>query len=502
MQARKPQIVEVLLNLPWNVNRKDSADKTAIFHAAKNKDLPTLKLLLAAGADPNIASAVEMSLSSPGWHEPTPRVKPDVLRFNALHAWAGLDSGPFYDTSDINKKDLQECLDLLVAGGCNVNSKIGNGKTALFAWTLYSSHRKDDRLLAEAFVSALLAYGADATVLDNNGTSVLHQMLGYETERNAAELLIAAGANINQQSISDMRTPLMNAAKRQLMDPSLFRDLGADFNLQDQCGNTAFHMAASSWCMEEKHADLWLQSADPKILNNAGQMAVVSFDWGNGGEGRVKAISKMVDFGIDLESRDHRGRTILLQFICKENTDKIDCFVKELLRLGADASATDYDGFSALHLLMSCRLSNIDHDKKDVAVMYDLMKVLVDSGCSINSRNHRGQSMLQILLMGKDEWPKVHIRAVHQLGCDVHGVDLAGRTLLHTVSMNPDNASSRRNDGSPSSKIDYVLDMEHKFDVNAKDNHGNTPLMLAAQVSEINVLKLLQAGADLGIVCK
>lgn len=97
--------------------------------------------------------------------------------------------------------------------------------------------------------------------------------------------------------------------------------------------------------MEDAHADLWLSWANPNIQNNAGRLPLTSFAWGNGGQGRVGAIGKMVEFGVDLETRDHLGRTPLLHLFCNGNHDN-EVFLTQLLELGANAKAKDDEGKS------------------------------------------------------------------------------------------------------------------------------------------------------------
>jgi ankyrin repeat protein len=191
-----------------------------------------------------------------------------------------------------------------------------------------------------------LAHGADATVADMDGSTLLHGLTGHISEKNAVRMLVDAGVDINAVKV-DCETPLITATRRhQLMDPTLFHEFDAEFNRQDLRGNTALHWACDSWCMEDKHADIWLAFADPTILNNAGRPAASNFAWGNGGQGRVNTLPKMFKLGLSLESRDYLGRTLLLQFLGSDYIQGCEQFIKMLLSLGADVKATDYQGKS------------------------------------------------------------------------------------------------------------------------------------------------------------
>ena len=112
--------------------------------------------------------------------------------------------------------------------------------------------------------------------------------------------------------------------------------------------------------MEEDHANLWLSWAKPNIQNNAGRLPLTSFAWGNGGQGRVDAIGKMVELGVDLETRDHLGRTPLLHLFCTGNHE-IEIFLKKLLELGANAKAKDDKGKSGKYLCLFFQLLYSPH---------------------------------------------------------------------------------------------------------------------------------------------
>jgi ankyrin repeat protein len=232
----------------------------------------------------------------------------------------------------------------LVQAGADINARDEIGRTALFAW---NEERFDNRDRGAEIISIFLTHGADATATDMDGSTLLHGLTGHISEKNAVRLLVDAGVSINAVTKIDGETPLITATRRnQLMDPTLFHEFDADFDPKDLKGNTALHWACDSWCMEDKHADIWLSFADPTILNNARRPAASNFAWGNGGQGRVDALPKMVKLGLSLESRDYLGRTLLLQFLGGDYIQGSEHFIKMLLSLGADVKSTDYQGKS------------------------------------------------------------------------------------------------------------------------------------------------------------
>jgi ankyrin repeat protein len=135
----------------------------------------------------------------------------------------------------------------------------------------------------------------------------------------------------------------------------MFDDLNAAFNIQDHGGNTAFHYDCTSWSLEASNIDKWLLYSDPTLRNKSGVVAAAYLCWGNGGQARVEAIKKMVEKGLDIESRDYRGRTLLLSFLDNKSVHGNQHFVRELISLGANANARDYEGKSGEHFSLFCK---------------------------------------------------------------------------------------------------------------------------------------------------
>ncbi|KAH9899099.1 ankyrin repeat-containing domain protein [Xylariomycetidae sp. FL2044] len=115
--------------------------------------------------------------------------------------------------------------------------------------------------------------------------------------------------------------------------------------------------------------------------------------------------------------------------------------VEQLLAAGADPLARDDNGDTALHILGR---------RLDTAELRDLFKLLVDRGCDINARNHRGETPLFGFYEPYDiggcldrayrfvgnvkEADAAAFTLLSTLGADFHARDHAGRGLLHVVA--------------------------------------------------------------------
>lgn len=341
--AGKSNILSALLQdqeVRLAIDDRDANGNTPLYLAAYAREPDAVEVLLEHGADVDAKSEDKrerfMSLMPrPAIRGTSATARPFYL---PIHGWAHLS---WVNTRHGSIHNMQRVVDLLARAGCDVNSRNHEGRTALFAIGRLPNFK--DREFGPAMVSALLAHGADATVTDSDGNTPLHLLDYVRVDEELVRTLVHAGADINAARKTDGKTFIMHLVDSfSYMDLKLFHALNVDFDRQDADGNTAAHLAATA--AARFGALRWLDIANPAIRNHAGETVLhrlISY-----GQNNASAIQQMLDRGFSLESRDHRGYTILLAFLANARGQDINDTVKVLLELGANVQATDYEGKS------------------------------------------------------------------------------------------------------------------------------------------------------------
>jgi len=298
--------VETLVNAGADVNAVASGRST-LASAIESNNLPTLKAVLAGGADVNLASPfdgttplllavklrlnhiVQILLEQPG-------IKPDLPDKRGIAAREYARDNYMYDTSRPSMVSLFEAYDearshpdskpwsrAAIAGdlgkldelyklhGKAIVDSVWRGGTsaltyaalhgrtevaeALISWgadpSLHSGDG-DSALHAAAYhnhlgvAACLVRHGAELDVLDSGGRTVLANAV-YRDLVDMARLLLQAGANPNIGSRGEMETPLRWAAwhgKTEMCE--LLLEWGADPLARDRFGNTPHKRAGDS----------------------------------------------------------------------------------------------------------------------------------------------------------------------------------------------------------------------------------------------------------------
>ncbi len=207
--AGDPVKAGLLMDFGADVNAQSESGRTPLMTAAATAGgAGTVALMLQAGANPNLRD-----------------------RLSGIPiVWTGGGGGTaLIEAARVG--DL-ETVRLLVSHGADVNARDGHGGTALSEAAFYGRTK---------IVRFLLSKGARITATDAPSKKSPLALAAMRGNIAIADMLIAAGANVNETDESGV-TPLMWAADSDHVNPRLISRLlkaGADPNLKDKQGETA-----------------------------------------------------------------------------------------------------------------------------------------------------------------------------------------------------------------------------------------------------------------------
>ena len=266
MMSDKLEILQLLIISGINVNIKNGNGMTALMIASIVGFTEAVKLLLQAGADPNIEQ-----------HEPvnkgfTTSSLPEIrtIGFTAL----------IYGCVEINS----DIVNLLLKANANPNQENALG-LRIAAGQCYPD-----------IVQQLLKYGADPNIGDNNGCTALHYVVGSPTE-----------------------TPHKDDKEKAFIKLGIIQQLldkGTNINIQDENGVTALMIATDEGLSEV--VELLLQNgADPNIHNNKGWTALMcACDHGNS-----KVAKGLLRYNANPQLVDNDGFTASIHALRRGNKD-------------------------------------------------------------------------------------------------------------------------------------------------------------------------------------
>jgi len=283
-----------------------------------------------------------------------------------------------------------------------------------------------------ALVDQKIAEGNSISELTRNAFDpVCYAILEGSDVATIQHLLSKLGNDVNKIT-HDSRTYLFWAAyKSNLELMQVLLDLGAKTNLRDSHGNTIMNFAASSG-----------------VTNTA------VFDF-------------CIQFGANPSEEKNRdgANTLLLVAPYLKDTELIDYFVKK----GVKATATDDFGNGIFNY--AAKGGNIK-----------LLEALIAKGLPFKTSTKNGDNAITFASMGTRNHK--NSLAVYQFlekkWLVVNATDHSGQNALHRIA----------NTSADLEIFNYFID--HKVDVNQKDDEGNTPFMNAANRNDLKVVQFLK----------
>ncbi len=246
---------------------------------------------------------------------------------------------------------------------------------------------------------------------------------------------------------------------------------------------------------------MFLSIVTQKLYANELHKAVKSDD--------PKQVIKVLESGIDINSRDENNATALMYAV----TDAPIEIVKLLIDRGADIEAKAEYGLTALYLASvlknreavslllekgadtNVRLEKEAETKNRVVKQggetpllaasivgnFEIVELLLKHGANVKTKSSKGQTPLQLASTLEV------ITILLQYGADTHGLDQEYlNSILHNFAQT-DNAVGMK----------LLTSQKGNFDINARNEEGATPLIIAIKDNNIESVKsLLENNAD------
>jgi len=458
------EILRMLLakGAPLNAKEKNRDSDTVLMVASGSDSLRSIELLLNAGADIR------------GTNE---RGQTALMKAVAVDQRYGPET-------------RLPMIDLLIKKGSNINARDNDGRSALHYSVVQYMSEAGGIVSHKQIVQLLLDQGADVQAKDLQGNTALLLTAGVSRgPLDIVRLLLARGIDANAQNTKGLSS-LMTASDRGRMDVvQLLLENGARVDLADSDSATALDYAVAAGYQETAKL-LFAKGArsrkgytdEASVLkattNFALHRAVMS--------GNLNDVKMQLAAGADVNVRSDNGWTPLL--LAAQYDYSGATVITYLLEKGADPNLPDSSGETPLMIVAT---------RNNLAATTALLAYKA----SVYPRNQQKKTVLHLAAGALNATIVKALLAVRpEVGASSAGVDIReveidvrdeqGRTPLLLAADN---------EGRVPDEVMELL-LTKGADINARDNDGNTALMLTAKSGSIaGVDFLIQHNANVNV---
>jgi ankyrin repeat protein len=436
-----------------------------LFAASEKPSAAVLRLLLEAGADPNLR----------GQNRYTPLMSAVAAGADLESIRALLDGGADAAAEDdLNRSAIHllasrqdaapEALALLIGAGASPNALDSSLTTPLM-----EACRQKNTAAAETLLKA----GAKTGIRDRHSWTALMHAASKGAPEGLYRLLTAAGADINETSregISALMIALGSDANAD--DIRVLLKLGANPNGKSYDTISAL-MGAVAAGDDETVAALLENGAAPDQSTWDGLSPLMMAAQKNRSETLFDLFAQA---GADLNRGNNQGMTALMVAAATSNTQAVG----KLLALSADLTLEDRDGLTPL--FHAVQFGDEDEDGLET------LDLLLSAGSDVEKKDAGGATpLMHAALRGKPEMVKRLLDA----GAQIDAKDVVGWTAFHFAARSAAGPDALR------VLLERGVSLEKGKNADAPDEGGTTPLMVAASYDRAEAADLLlKAGAN------
>ncbi|CAM1504977.1 Fc.00g106140.m01.CDS01 [Cosmosporella sp. VM-42] len=399
------------------------------------EDLPTIfSLLVEAGVDIHQRT----SLGSTPLHG---ALASPVLTRLLLDAGADANVTDTAGSSPLHKVVSRDSMALLIEqGNANIDIARADGQTPLL--TMLSTYHTETIL-------KFLEYRPNCNATDNKGNGALHISLQqWSSNPEIIKALLKGGADPNLKNHGGL-TPLLSIRNSRRESAGIVDSLleaGADINAVDRNGATLlFRLLSTSpfGCGKDSHKDLrnlidrgastsMLDFKGRTILHEAVKCHSATQTYGGSSEPDASRFNFLIGLGLDAKVVDYSGNGLLHELALRANNHdphygpKVISFWDQLVTMGLDLEQKNHAGRTLLHILCAANTDSLRFKQGDTMPI----DFVISRSKNFNRVDNDGITALHLAVTGGELYAKKLLDA----GADPTKFTQEGLTPLHLAS--------------------------------------------------------------------